>query len=255
MFLCQENGCSSSSEQSNLFNLSFGFDTQALSAVDKMEQEHNRKPMAIPELSPITPNLSQGSSLPFATSCGKVKNMQSTPNGTTCKSMVGRSKLFVGATNMASAVATNTVVSCEQNVTTTKKSEKLHNSYSKLENKQDTYKDSKPCNGEMAAKSSVKKGLDIESSNVQGLSKYNSVKTDKSKLNEEETCTTNKSNTQNCSESELTQDQCELSSWGLPDNILEQYKKIGIKTMFEWQAQCLRTGNVLNGGNVLQYNV
>ena len=53
---------------------------------------------------------------------------------------------------------------------------------------------------------------------------------------------------QSSSQGCLTQEQCELSSWGLPNSVLEQYKKIGITTMFEWQAQCLRTGNVLNGG-------
>ena len=41
---------------------------------------------------------------------------------------------------------------------------------------------------------------------------------------------------------------CQLSYWGLPDCILKQYEKIGIETMFEWQADCLCTGNVLNGG-------
>ena len=36
-----------------------------------------------------------------------------------------------------------------------------------------------------------------------------------------------------------------LSSWGLPDVILQRYHERNITTMFEWQAECLCTGNVL----------
>lgn len=42
-----------------------------------------------------------------------------------------------------------------------------------------------------------------------------------------------------------------LSSWGLPKPILERYKKHGVTQMFEWQAQCLTAGNVLQGGNLV----
>ena len=48
----------------------------------------------------------------------------------------------------------------------------------------------------------------------------------------------------------ISPDRCQLSSWGLPESVLKQYEKIGINTMFEWQAECLCTGNVLNGGRV-----
>ncbi|XP_068756266.1 DNA polymerase theta-like [Montipora capricornis] len=43
----------------------------------------------------------------------------------------------------------------------------------------------------------------------------------------------------------------ELSSWGLPPVVLKRYHEMGITRMFEWQAECLRTGRVLMGGNLV----
>ncbi|XP_078375483.1 DNA polymerase theta-like isoform X1 [Oculina patagonica] len=43
----------------------------------------------------------------------------------------------------------------------------------------------------------------------------------------------------------------ELSSWGLPAEVLRRYNELGITHMFEWQADCLRTGKVLTGGNLV----
>ncbi|XP_029287125.1 DNA polymerase theta isoform X2 [Cottoperca gobio] len=42
-----------------------------------------------------------------------------------------------------------------------------------------------------------------------------------------------------------------LCSWGLPKPVLERYKKHGVTHMFEWQAQCLTVGQVLQGGNLV----
>lgn len=42
-----------------------------------------------------------------------------------------------------------------------------------------------------------------------------------------------------------------LSSWGLPEQVLAQYSRRGITTMFEWQAECLQLPNVLTGGNLV----
>ncbi|KAM9314831.1 DNA polymerase theta [Pholidichthys leucotaenia] len=42
-----------------------------------------------------------------------------------------------------------------------------------------------------------------------------------------------------------------LSSWGLPKPVLERYQKHGVTHMFEWQAQCLTVGQVLQGGNLV----
>lgn len=39
-----------------------------------------------------------------------------------------------------------------------------------------------------------------------------------------------------------------MSAWGLPDSVLQTYKKNGIESMFSWQRDCLSTGEVLNGG-------
>lgn len=40
-------------------------------------------------------------------------------------------------------------------------------------------------------------------------------------------------------------DRLLLSSWGLPETILDNYQAHGITRMFEWQAECLCTGNAL----------
>ncbi|XP_074486262.1 DNA polymerase theta isoform X1 [Sebastes fasciatus] len=42
-----------------------------------------------------------------------------------------------------------------------------------------------------------------------------------------------------------------LCSWGLPKPVLERYQKHGVTHMFEWQAQCLMVGQVLQGGNLV----
>ncbi|KAM4603375.1 DNA polymerase theta [Polymixia lowei] len=42
-----------------------------------------------------------------------------------------------------------------------------------------------------------------------------------------------------------------LSSWGLPKPVLERYQKHGVIHMFEWQAQCLTVGQVLQGRNLV----
>ncbi|XP_053273755.1 DNA polymerase theta [Pleuronectes platessa] len=43
----------------------------------------------------------------------------------------------------------------------------------------------------------------------------------------------------------------QLSSWGLPKAVLECYQKHKVTCMFEWQAQCLTVGQVLQGGNLV----
>ena len=42
-----------------------------------------------------------------------------------------------------------------------------------------------------------------------------------------------------------TGDRLMLSSWGLPQVVLDNYRQHGITGMFDWQADCLCTGNVL----------
>lgn len=42
-----------------------------------------------------------------------------------------------------------------------------------------------------------------------------------------------------------------LSSWGLPKPVLQRYQKHRVTHMFEWQAQCLTFGQVLQGGNLV----
>ncbi|XP_071480044.1 DNA polymerase theta-like [Diadema antillarum] len=46
-------------------------------------------------------------------------------------------------------------------------------------------------------------------------------------------------------------DRLLLSSWGLPDPVLQQYHRAGITKMFSWQADCLGVGRVLEGGNLV----
>uniref|UniRef100_A0A8D0GH93 DNA polymerase theta n=1 Tax=Sphenodon punctatus TaxID=8508 RepID=A0A8D0GH93_SPHPU len=42
-----------------------------------------------------------------------------------------------------------------------------------------------------------------------------------------------------------------LASWGLPQAVLEKYHSLGVIRMFEWQAECLMLGQVLEGKNLV----
>ncbi|XP_074070716.1 DNA polymerase theta isoform X2 [Macrotis lagotis] len=46
-------------------------------------------------------------------------------------------------------------------------------------------------------------------------------------------------------------DKLLLASWGLPKAVLEKYKSFGVVQMFEWQAECLLLGQVLEGRNLV----
>ncbi|XP_068926104.1 DNA polymerase theta [Petaurus breviceps papuanus] len=46
-------------------------------------------------------------------------------------------------------------------------------------------------------------------------------------------------------------DKLLLSSWGLPKGVLEKYQSFGVVQMFEWQAECLLLGQVLEGRNLV----
>lgn len=223
MFLFQDEGSPDSNEQcSELFNSSFGFDTQTLSVMDKIEQEHAKgksEPLPIPGISPIIPITSSASPLPFANT--KAKNVKCNetsklveeryPNGKPSDpKTVNEVKAFDEKTSNeeTSVLSLVNVIEFEQ----------------RKSNKQEP-------NVEMMIETSSK---------------------ETSKLTGEEP-STHDTSIQSTSQGCLTQQQCELSSWGLPNSVLDQYKKVGITTMFEWQAQCLRTGNVLNGGILIVY--
>lgn len=46
-------------------------------------------------------------------------------------------------------------------------------------------------------------------------------------------------------------DKLLLASWGLPEPVLEKYHSLGVVQMFEWQAECLMLGQVLEGRNLV----
>uniref|UniRef100_A0A8C4TR75 DNA polymerase theta n=1 Tax=Falco tinnunculus TaxID=100819 RepID=A0A8C4TR75_FALTI len=46
-------------------------------------------------------------------------------------------------------------------------------------------------------------------------------------------------------------DKLLLASWGLPKAVLEKYHSLGVVKMFEWQAECLMLGQVLEGKNLV----
>ncbi|KAK3891651.1 hypothetical protein Pcinc_004462 [Petrolisthes cinctipes] len=48
-----------------------------------------------------------------------------------------------------------------------------------------------------------------------------------------------------------TQEKMEISSWGLPDAVLERYHESGIHTMFPWQVECLSQPGVVEGKNLV----
>ncbi|KAE9543083.1 hypothetical protein AGLY_002994 [Aphis glycines] len=49
----------------------------------------------------------------------------------------------------------------------------------------------------------------------------------------------------------MTDDLCSIDSWGLPAQIVENYKKRGIISMFPWQVECLTSDGVLDGRNLV----
>jgi len=51
-----------------------------------------------------------------------------------------------------------------------------------------------------------------------------------------------------------SQERLELSSWGLPETIVNAYHRKGIHTMFDWQAECLNFPKVIEGGGNLVYS-
>ncbi|XP_074963449.1 DNA polymerase theta isoform X4 [Phalacrocorax aristotelis] len=46
-------------------------------------------------------------------------------------------------------------------------------------------------------------------------------------------------------------DKLLLASWGLPKAVLKKYHSLGVVRMFEWQAECLMLGQVLEGKNLV----
>ncbi|XP_053158733.1 DNA polymerase theta isoform X3 [Hemicordylus capensis] len=53
---------------------------------------------------------------------------------------------------------------------------------------------------------------------------------------------------------EVPDDQADkllLASWGLPEAVLEKYHALGVVHMFQWQAECLMVGQVLEGKNLV----
>ncbi|KAM9225840.1 DNA polymerase theta [Dugong dugon] len=46
-------------------------------------------------------------------------------------------------------------------------------------------------------------------------------------------------------------DKLLLANWGLPQVVLEKYHSFGVKKIFEWQAECLLLGQVLEGKNLV----
>lgn len=51
--------------------------------------------------------------------------------------------------------------------------------------------------------------------------------------------------------SKTTKNHLLLSSWGLPEKVLENYSARGITSMFEWQAECLMLPGILTGRNLV----
>nr|XP_008116560.1 PREDICTED: DNA polymerase theta isoform X1 [Anolis carolinensis] len=46
-------------------------------------------------------------------------------------------------------------------------------------------------------------------------------------------------------------DKLLLANWGLPKAVLEKYNSLGMVRMFQWQAECLMVGQVLEGKNLV----
>lgn len=52
----------------------------------------------------------------------------------------------------------------------------------------------------------------------------------------------------------VSRDKCQLSSWGLPESILEKYTNRNITTMFPWQVECLNKPQILKMNKNLVYS-
>ena len=50
---------------------------------------------------------------------------------------------------------------------------------------------------------------------------------------------------------EKTEADLDLAKWGLPEKVVAAYKKCSITSMFQWQAECLKQGRALDGGNLV----
>ncbi|KAH6926789.1 hypothetical protein HPB50_022174 [Hyalomma asiaticum] len=60
--------------------------------------------------------------------------------------------------------------------------------------------------------------------------------------------------THTSSAAEGSEDPLDLSHWGLPPEVVAGYGRRGVRRMFPWQLECLRTGNVLAGAGNLVYS-
>lgn len=60
--------------------------------------------------------------------------------------------------------------------------------------------------------------------------------------------------TKNEDEPTRTQQRCALSSWDLPEAVLEKYRSRGMESMFHWQAECLNNPKVLSENKNLVYS-
>ncbi|XP_046847579.1 DNA polymerase theta-like [Xenia sp. Carnegie-2017] len=259
--ICDEKVVEISHENSTrcslLFN-SFALDSQALFAVDEMEQEHMNcvsKTLDIASLSPIIPdkplptNLSgvimdnndklgtTANRIDQVYKCGDQNKFISTPNDKFFEE--GTSGDKCGKTSTSRVKETIRMTKGDA-IGMSSKEDGLKSNIGVCDAKTSKLDNEETCNStpSMILHESPKKNQNCKmdgDSNDRSSSCINSQGS------------TTQDSTGHC----LTQDQCTLSSWGLPASILEQYDKIGIKTMFQWQAQCLRTGNVLNGGNLV----
>ena len=209
--------------------------------MEKIEQEHTKKkgkPLPIPGMSPIIPITPPGSSLPFANTNAKNVKCNETAKLSEERCPSGKPLNLPDAVNETKAFD-GQPPSIRMSTTKTRIQEIC---------------EGKICNEETSVSPEVnllaseQKKSHKQLPNMETLMMETSSK--EAKLTGGET-STHDTSTQSSSQGCLTQEQCELSSWGIPNSVLEQYKKIGITTMFEWQAQCLRTGNVLNGGILL----
>ena len=237
-----------------LFN-SFALDSQALFAVDEMEQEHMKcvsKTLDIASLSPIIPDKPLPTNLSGVVmdnndklgttadridqiyKCGDQNKFISTPNDKFFEE--GTSGDKCGKTSTSRVKETKGMTKGDT-IGMSSKEDGLKSNIGICDAKTSKLYNEETCN-------STPSMILHENPRTNENCKMDGDSNDRSSRCINSQGSTTQDSTGHC----LTQDQCTLSSWGLPAGILEQYHKIGIKTMFQWQAQCLRTGNVLNGG-------
>ncbi|XP_078659196.1 DNA polymerase theta-like [Branchiostoma floridae x Branchiostoma belcheri] len=101
------------------------------------------------------------------------------------------------------------------------------------------------------ARVSVKSRTEARKPAAEGLSRKLSTACTPVRENTNRSFLTSPTSTTGVSPGARSQNPLLLSSWGLPESVLQCYHDNRITQLFDWQAECLQTGEVLAGRNLV----